>query len=151
MRVVIDICISVFDWKDIIMTVKNECRACEHCRIKRKIVGGLKYRCTVSDGMVAPTSSCNQFSRDPDRTLELARFRGHEFGSTEGCDTCSYRESSHENGVTTYFCKYNDVQFWAGFSPMDYICDYHKNGGIDALVGSLADLIIETHSHKGNT
>lgn len=122
---------------------RSQCEVCKYAKAKNKFFGGKKLICSIQNHEVKELGACPKFVRDEDKVLQQARFRPHEYGSSDGCDTCAHRESTHGKSGTIYVCKKNDVQFWPGFSPMKYICDKWEDGDMDALVGYMADLLIE--------
>lgn len=126
----------------------RQCMLCKHVRIKTRFFGGKKFTCSVHNREVSEKAVCPKFTGDGDKILKHAGFRPHEFGSPNGCDKCAYRGSSHKERKTRYTCQKNNVQFWPDFDPMKYICDHFKDGGMDALIGLLADLTIEENRYK---
>ncbi len=126
----------------------SRCGSCKYVKVKNKIFGGKKLICSIQNCETKESDVCPRFVRDGDKVLEQARFRPHEYGSSDGCGTCAHRESTHGKSGTIYICKKNGVQFWPGFSPMKYICDNWEDGDMDALVDYLADLVIEANGLK---
>lgn len=125
------------------MNNERQCRLCKYLIVKNKFFGGKKFTCFIHNREVVALDMCPKFVRDGNKVLQCAGFRPHEFGSSNGCDTCAHRDSTHGKSGTIYICKKNDVQFWTGFSPMEYICDNWEDGDMDALVGYMADLLME--------
>ncbi|MCI5728236.1 MAG: hypothetical protein MR374_01665 [Clostridia bacterium] len=130
------------------MSNERSCRLCKHIKTKNKFFGGKKFVCSLHNHDVGGVDVCSKFERDGEKVLQYAGFRHHECGSSDGCNTCAYYQSTHGKTETIYSCKKNNVQFWLGFSPMDYICDNFKDGGLDALLGYMADLLIEQDRYK---
>lgn len=127
---------------------ENQCGLCTYVRVKNKFFGGKKYTCSLHNREVSETAVCPKFKGDRDRILKRVRFRPHEYGSPNGCNNCAYRKGNHEKAKTIYSCNRNNVQFWPDFDPMNYICDNFKDGGIDALIGFMADLIVEENKYR---
>ncbi len=121
----------------------KRCEDCTHVTARDRLFGEKKYTCSIRNCEVAASSVCHQFVQDGNKVLQYAGFRCHEFGSKDACDSCAHRESIQGKAGVTYCCKKNNVRFWPGFSPMDYICNNFEDGGIDALAGYMADLMIE--------
>lgn len=133
------------------MSNERQCRLCKHMIVKNKLFGGEKYICSIQNRRVNVVDLCSQFMRDGSKVLQCAGFRSHEFASPDSCQTCTYRRSIHEEKETIYTCQKNNVRLWSGFSPMDYVCDNFENGGLDALVGYMSDLLIEEDRIKKGT
>ncbi len=121
----------------------SQCELCKNAKVKNKFLGGKKYICTIQNREVCAKDSCAYFVRDGDKVLQRAGFRPHEYGSSDGCDSCAYRDSVQAKTGRVYICKKNNVRFYPGFKPMDHICNNFVDGGLDALTGFMADLMIE--------
>lgn len=130
------------------MGSERSCRLCKNMKVKNKFLGGKKLICAIHNHEVEGIAVCPQFVRDGDKVLQYAGFRAHEFGSSDGCDSCAHLERTHGKAGVIYSCKMNNVQFYSGFSPPDHICNGFEDGGQDALIASLADLLIEQDRHK---
>lgn len=130
------------------MINERQCRLCKYLIVKNKFFGGKKFTCSIHNREVAALDMCSQFVRDGNKVLQCAGFRPHEFGSSDGCDTCTHRDSTYGKSGTIYSCKKNNVQFWPGFSPMEHICNNFEDGGIDTLVDYMADLLVEQDRFK---
>lgn len=131
------------------MDSKNRrCELCKHLKIKSKFLGGTKYLCTVQHREVAKENVCSEYIIDTDKLLQRAGFKPHVYGSPDSCETCAYCESAQGKTGTIYSCQKTGVRFWPGFDCMKYICDYFQDGGEDALIARLADVIVENERRK---
>lgn len=130
------------------MESERSCRLCKNMKAKSKFFGGKKLICSIENRAIDGVDICPQFMRDGDKVLQYAGFRSHEFGSSDGCDSCAHLERTHGKAGVIYGCKMNDVQFYPGFSPSDHICNGFEDGGQDALVAFMSDLLIEQNRHK---
>lgn len=127
---------------------KPQCGLCKHLKIKNKLFGGTKYLCTMKLREVAREDVCSEYTLDTDKLLQRAGFRPHTYGSPNACHSCAHCASAPGKRGTDYSCKKLGIQFWPEFPCMDYICNYFQDGGMDALVDRLADLIIEQENNK---
>ena len=124
------------------------CESCTHVKVKNKLLGGKIYTCSINNCKVTALNACDQFVWDGNKVLQYAGFRHHEFGSADACHSCAHRESTQGKTGVIYICKKNNVQFWPGFSPMDYICNNFEEGGLGALADSMADLLVDQDRFK---
>lgn len=126
------------------MQNNSQCRVCKYFKIKKTIFGGTKTTCSMHNCKTSEQNGCQEFEVDANKILYYARFRKHEYGSKDSCSRCAHRDGKNLKSGIVYSCQRNDVQFWDGFSPMEYICDNFKDGGMDALVDHLACLILDS-------
>lgn len=124
------------------------CEICMHVKARNKLFRKRKYICSMHNYEISVSDVCPQFVQDGNKVLQYAGFRHHEFGSKDACDSCAHRESIQGETGVTYCCKKNNVRFWSGFSPTDYICNNFEDGGLDALSDYMADLFIEQNRFK---
>lgn len=129
-----------------------QCGLCKHFKVKNKFFGGTKYLCTTHRRGVAKEDMCSEYTLDTDKLLQQAGFRSHTYGNPDACYSCVHCKSAPGKEGTDYSCKKLGIQFWPKFPCMDYICSYFQDGGMNALVDRLADLIVEQeNSKKGGT
>lgn len=129
---------------------RHQCGLCKYIKIKNKLFGGTKYLCTMQNKEVAGGDVCPEYILDVDKLLERMNFQSHVYGSSESCHSCAHCGSTQGKTGTVYGCKKMGLNFWTGFSCMDYVCDYYQDGGLDALTDRLADLITEQERKKGD-
>ena len=132
------------------MFAESKCELCKYGKVKNKFFGGKKIICSIQKREVKNIGTCSEFVGDGDKVLQYAVFRPRDPGNPNDCSSCVYREGSLKGAKTIYLCKKHNVQFWPGYSPLKYICDDWKDGGMDALISCMADFIIEANESTKN-
>ena len=122
---------------------KKYCDLCKFINIKKRLFGVTTYICTIQNRKVKRNHSCSQFQPDGDKILMYAGFKEHVRGSADSCGSCKYLESKNISSKgSMYICRKNNVQLWEKFSPLEYICNYFEDGGMETMMDRLAELSV---------
>lgn len=121
------------------MSVDRRCRFCKYFTVKRALLGRRKTICAMQKCEVQYFDVCSQFVRDAVQVMEYAGFKDHVYGSPDACHSCTHCKGNRGDTGIVYICKKNDVEFWSGFSPLDYVCNNYEDGGLDTLIARTAE------------
>lgn len=125
--------------------IKSECRFCRYFTLKRRLLRSSFDYCTKFSKEVKWDGVCKDYIGDPQKIAYKAGFRTHEREDGGAyCGQCSFcGVGQNALGQRVRVCTMFDFVFDTQFRSMEYVCDYYKDGGLEASIRDLADSIVK--------
>lgn len=129
--------------------LEHICGICRHCITKRRFFGGERYYCNVQNVEVGWEDQCKSYQVDLQKVADIARYRRRTKADRDkGCDQCKFFDARYDaSKKVVKRCKRLCASLDQGDNPMDMVCDYFVDGGLEALANGLF-VVMSNQDHE---